>query len=291
MPGGNGPWNWSESDEGFEPVSADAEGLKKRIVKEGSGDPIPKDSQVTVNYTGYIWPDGPKFDSSYDRQRPLKFKVGRGEVIKGWDLGIQTMKVGEHSQLLCPPDFAYGKLGNPPIIPPFSTLLFEVEVVKFDPPQDPISLKISDAKKCKDEGNAFFKAGDFEKAAAEYEWGVKRLEYTWGADPPEAEEAKALKLALNLNLAASTLKTRDFKTAAEASERAVAMDAKSVKGFFRLAQAQAGLSEWDAAYTALARAATLDPSDAAIPKEKIRIEQLQRQVAAKEKTVYKKMFS
>ncbi|KAJ3216188.1 hypothetical protein HDU67_009837 [Dinochytrium kinnereticum] len=287
---GSKPWSWSESEEGFVPITEDNE-LRKRIVKEGTGDAVVNDSQVTVNYTGYIWPNGPKFDSSYDRKRPFKFRIGRGEVISAWDIGILSMKVGEHSQLICPPDYAYGKLGNPPTIPAMATLIFEVEVVKVDPPEDPLSAKLNDARIAKEEGNQLFKAGNFALAVIAYQRGVTRLDYTWGADPSEAIEAKALKLALNLNLAAACIKTKDARIAVEAAERAIGIDEKNVKAYFRLGQARADLSQWTEAYEALAKAAMLDPTDLAIPRERMRVEKMQKEVAAKEKNLYKKMLS
>ncbi|KAI8847554.1 hypothetical protein BC829DRAFT_396136 [Chytridium lagenaria] len=289
-------WSWNSSDEGFEPISQGS-AIRKRIVKEGNGDGIVKALKLLVrspsmfNYTGYVWPDGPKFDSSYDRKRPFRFRIGTGEVIEAWDEGIIGMKIGEHSQLICPPELAYGKLGNPPTIPPNATLIFEIEVVKFDPPEDPISVKLSDAKAAKEEGNLYFKSGDFAQAVAAYQRGVDRMEYTWGAEPSEAIESKAVRLALNLNLAAASLKTKDPKIAVAAAERAILLDGKSVKAYFRLGQAKADLALWEDAYQAMDKAAMLDPRDAAIPKERQRIENLEKEVMIKEKNLYKKMFS
>lgn len=76
--------------------------------------------------------NGQKFDSSFDRNQPLQFQVGLGQVIRGWDEGVLTMKVGEKAVLTCSPDFAYGARGFPPVIPPNSTLVFDVELVSID---------------------------------------------------------------------------------------------------------------------------------------------------------------
>lgn len=87
-------------------------------------------------YLPYIYAgkltNGQKFDSSFDRNQPLQFQVGVGQVIKGWDEGVLTMKVGEKSVLTCSPDYAYGARGFPPAIPPNSTLVFDVELVSID---------------------------------------------------------------------------------------------------------------------------------------------------------------
>ena len=76
--------------------------------------------------------DGKKFDSSKDRQKPFQFKLGQGQVIKGWDEGVAQMELGEKAILTCSPDYAYGSSGYPPVIPKNATLKFEVELLKFE---------------------------------------------------------------------------------------------------------------------------------------------------------------
>ncbi len=80
---------------------------------------------AAVHYTGRLL-DGTVFDSSKERNDPFVFKIGAGQVIKGWDEGVATMKVGEHAFLTCGPEYAYGARGSPPKIPANATLIFEV---------------------------------------------------------------------------------------------------------------------------------------------------------------------
>jgi len=103
-----------------------------QTIKPGDGSTFPKTGQtVVVHYTGTLT-DGSKFDSSRDRGKPFKFKIGKGEVIRGWDDGVAQMSVGQRAKLICSPDFAYGAKGHPGIIPPNATLTFDVELIRLE---------------------------------------------------------------------------------------------------------------------------------------------------------------
>jgi peptidylprolyl isomerase len=107
-------------------------GLQYEDTKEGTGS-TPKTGQTCVmHYTGWLWEKGAKgkkFDSSLDRGQPFEFPLGQGRVIKGWDEGVATMKVGGKRTLLIPPALGYGARGAGGVIPPNATLLFEVELI------------------------------------------------------------------------------------------------------------------------------------------------------------------
>ncbi len=103
-------------------------GLQYEDLKVGTGD-SPKAGQTCVmHYTGWLT-DGSKFDSSVDRGQPFEFSIGRGQVIKGWDEGVMSMKVGGKRKLTIPPDLGYGARGAGGVIPPNATLVFEVELL------------------------------------------------------------------------------------------------------------------------------------------------------------------
>ncbi|WP_437841033.1 FKBP-type peptidyl-prolyl cis-trans isomerase [Sorangium sp. So ce1153] len=97
-------------------------------VKEGTGAEAKHGQLVTVHYVGTLT-NGSKFDSSRDRNQGFSFNLGAGQVIKGWDQGVAGMKVGGVRKLTIPPELGYGARGFPPVIPPNSTLLFEVELL------------------------------------------------------------------------------------------------------------------------------------------------------------------
>jgi len=102
-------------------------GLKYVDITVGVG-PEPTTGQICeMDYTGWLT-DGKKFDSSRDRGQTFQFPIGTGRVIKGWDEGVATMKVGGRRMLIIPYELAYGEQGRPPVIPPKSTLIFDVEL-------------------------------------------------------------------------------------------------------------------------------------------------------------------
>ncbi len=103
-------------------------GLKYTDVKVGTGATAEAGKTVTVHYTGTL-KDGKKFDSSRDRNQPFSFKLGAGQVIKGWDEGVAGMKVGGQRKLVIPPDLGYGARGAGNVIPPNAELTFDVELL------------------------------------------------------------------------------------------------------------------------------------------------------------------
>jgi FKBP-type peptidyl-prolyl cis-trans isomerase len=102
--------------------------LQIETLKDGTGAEAVSGKRVSVHYVGTLT-NGSKFDSSRDHGEPFSFRLGKGEVIKGWDQGVAGMKVGGIRKLTIPPELAYGDRGYPPVIPPKATLVFEVELL------------------------------------------------------------------------------------------------------------------------------------------------------------------
>lgn len=111
-----------------------ASGLSYEDIQTGEGASPSKGQTCIMHYTGWLWVEGKqgaKFDSSRDRGKPFSFLLGMGRVIRGWDEGVLSMKVGGKRNLLIPPDLGYGASGAGGAIPPNATLLFEVELLEL----------------------------------------------------------------------------------------------------------------------------------------------------------------
>ncbi len=126
--------SWASADEKIDPAKMKKtdSGLRYQDLKEGKGDKPRTGQTCEMHYTGWLWEGGKKgekFDSSLDRKASFRFKLGEGQVIKGWDEGVATMKPGGKRLLLIPPDLGYGERGAGGVIPPDATLLFEVELL------------------------------------------------------------------------------------------------------------------------------------------------------------------
>ncbi len=112
--------------------------LIKKDLKEGTGKKVEQEDQVSVHYTGWLFDasrkdrKGKKFDSSHEDGKPLKFKLGTGQVIEGWEYGLYGMKEGGVRRLYIPADKAYGDEGVNDVIPPGADLIFEVKLVDVD---------------------------------------------------------------------------------------------------------------------------------------------------------------
>ena len=314
------------AEEGFVDISEEQDGgLLKKILNEGHGEETPTPgSSVVVHYVGTLHEDGSKFDSSRDRDSHFKFEVGVGQVIKGWDKGILTMKRGEKCILRCRSDYGYGKHGSPPKIPGDATLNFEVELFSWKekvkaPSEMSIEERREHATKMKESGTEAFKQGDFATAVNRYEDGVEYITYDPNSDdfghgghghshggmpcsghgqdeeeksePVELSESdKQLALALLNNSAMARLKNGEPESAKFDCTKALQYDPKNVKATFRRAQAEFALHNFKACLEDASKTLELDPSNKEAEALKRKAVDGEKKEKKQEKAMYSKMF-
>jgi len=241
-------------------------GLCKQLLRAGDeeGGSPESGSLVQVHYVGTLM-DGTQFDSSRDRAGNFSFTIGRGQVIKGWDVGVASMKRGEKALLYCRSDYAYGARGSPPKIPPETTLQFEVELLSWGlPKKDRWEVaekeKLSEASRLKAEGTEAFKAGKWAQAQPLYAEAAGWVEYDDDfVEESTKAEAGALVISCWLNEAQCCLKLQDWAGAISASSSVLRKDGENVKALYRRGLANTKLQNFEMGRQDLKRAATLDP--------------------------------
>jgi peptidylprolyl isomerase len=185
--------------------------------------------------------DGTEFDSSRKRGKPFKFVIGCKQVIKGWDQGFMTMRMGEKAILRCRSDYAYGKNGSGSI-PPGATLNFDVELISSAPKKKERhemndTEREQEATKLKEEGTKLFQTKEFARAIALYNDGAELVE--------SIELCDGLYTACKLNAAQAAINIQDYASAVTYATEALKKDETNVKAYYRrgVARNHLGLSE------------------------------------------------
>lgn len=243
-----------------------------------------------VNYEGRLQ-DGTIFDSSYDREA-LKVNIGVGQVIKGWDIGIMSMKLGEKAELTISPEFAYGAAGSPPTIPPNATLIFTVELIQISD-RRPTRWMMSDmelvaaAKKLKDDGAARFKAGEFKAAEGHYRDALAHADTVKN----KTDELTNLLQILNQNIALMCIKTQGWKEAERHCTAALALNPEAEKALYYRAQCRDHLKLFDGAIEDIKAVIKLKPNEKAYRAEFDKYKEHKKKAGAAEGEMMKKMFA
>ena len=184
-------------------------GVCKEIVRKAPDGALipPHGSRVWVHYVGRL-EDGTVFDSSRGRDQPLEFKLGVGQLISAYDIGVKTMRQGELALITCRSDHGYGWAGSPPKVPSDATLSFEVELIGWvektlEDMYD--GEKLEHAQGARDQGAVHFKEQEWAEASAKFRVGIEHLD-ALGEGAAKASEARAALLSCLLNLAQCCLK-------------------------------------------------------------------------------------
>lgn len=292
------------ADESWIDISGDGGVMKKVLEAAPEGATVPESgSEVRAHYTGTLESDGSKFDSSRDRGQPFTFKIGKGQVIKAWDQGFATMKVGEKAILKCRSDYAYGDHGSPPKIPGGATLLFDVELLGWEPYKKQkwemsTEEKLAYGRAKKAEGTEKFGAKSWALAAAAYDDAadyVGELTEGGGDDDDGAgkgagDEAKALLSSCLGNAAQCYINMADYSSAIGNCTKVLAKEPDNVKALYRRGLSRIKIGVLDLAKADLLAAYKLDPENKAVKQELKHLKDAAEAAKAKEKAAFGGLF-
>eukprot|EP00591_Stephanopyxis_turris_P011980 CAMPEP_0195516902 /NCGR_PEP_ID=MMETSP0794_2-20130614/9033_1 /TAXON_ID=515487 /ORGANISM="Stephanopyxis turris, Strain CCMP 815" /LENGTH=486 /DNA_ID=CAMNT_0040645613 /DNA_START=32 /DNA_END=1492 /DNA_ORIENTATION=- len=273
-------------------------GIMKKITRaapEGAAGPPPSGTVVTAHYTGTLESDGSKFDSSVDRGKPFEFTIGQGQVIKGWDEGFASMKVGEKATLTIKSEYGYGKSGSPPKIPQDATLIFDVELISFkEKEKEKWELsheeKIEKAEKLKAEGTGLFKEKRFDEAAQLYEDAASYVADEEDVEDELPDDDRPLYVSCWSNAAMCYTKTEDWSDVISACNKALLADSKNLKVLYRRGNARLHCGLLKEAKQDLMTAYKIDPNNKDVRRAIAKVKDEQIKAKKKEKAAFGGMF-
>nr|POE91608.1 peptidyl-prolyl cis-trans isomerase fkbp65 [Quercus suber] len=284
-------------DQAVSDITKDKKVLKK-ILKEGEGYERPNDGAVVqVKLIGKLH-DGTIFTKKGHDKEPFEFRIDEEEVLDGLDRAVKNMKKGEIALVTIQPEYAFGqseKQQEMAIVPSNSTVYYEVELLSFEKEKESWDMstqeKIEAAGKKKEEGNALFKVGKYERASKRYEKAVRFIEYDSSFSDVEKQQAKVLKITCNLNNAACKLKLKDYKQAEKLCTKALEVDSKNVKALYRRAQAYIQLVDLDLAEQDIKKAFEIDPDNRDVKLEYKILKEKVREYNKKDAQFYGSIFA
>ncbi|XP_068271452.1 inactive peptidyl-prolyl cis-trans isomerase FKBP6 [Nyctibius grandis] len=271
----------------------------------GTGQAVPPEASVAVKFAGYLEHGDEPFCTNCYGKSPRLMKLGKDITLQGLVIGLLTMKKGEVARFIFTPDYAYGQLGCPPLIPRNATVVFKVEVLDFldsdesdtffeltAKQQDtfPLQKVLNVADKEREFGNYLYRKQCFESAKDRYKRALSIL----GRSPSsEAEQCQinASKLLVLLNLSLTYMKLKRPAQALAYGEKALEIDQRNVKALFRCGQACLCMTEYEKAQDFLLRAQHIQPFNRDINNELKKLASCYRGYVEKEKEMCCRMFA
>jgi len=281
-------------------------GIMKMILKHGAGSVVPPRSLCRVHYNGYFEFNDEPFDSSRLRGRQHQFKLGEGEILMGWEIGIGTMKRGELARFIMTSQYAYGKYGCPPRIPKDATPMFEIELISFvdqGAADDYESFTEEERKKATFEeilgavdalrktGNEAFELNQVKRASTSYMRAIRLLENANLKNEYEEIEMKKSALKLYLNMALMDLKEAKSGRACKHARKALEIEPKNVKALYRLARALHQLGDLESAKKEIWKAHRYSPGNEEVMKEMRQLDNELARYKRKDQVLSRKMLN
>ncbi|GJN03225.1 hypothetical protein PR202_ga20645 [Eleusine coracana subsp. coracana] len=274
--------------------------ILKKVLKEGEGYERPNDGAVVrVRLIGKLEDETVFVKKGHDGDEPFEFKVDEEQVIAGLDITVVNMKKGEVALVRIPPQHAFGSTETKQdlaMVPPNSTLFYEVELVSFEKDKESWDLKsnaekIEAAAKKKEEGNVWFKMGKYAKASKRYEKAAKYVEYDSAFSEEEKQQSKALKISCKLNNAACKLKLKDYREAEKLCSKVLELESTNVKALYRRAQAYIELVDLELAELDIKKALEIDPDNRDVKMVYKTLKEKKREYNRRDAKFYGNMFA
>ncbi|KAK1432327.1 hypothetical protein QVD17_09222 [Tagetes erecta] len=271
----------------------------KKILKVGEGSlTADEGASVTIRYTGML-EDGTVFEKKgYDGETSLNFIMDEEQVIGGLDRAVATMKKGEQAILTISHEYGYGSQEvnrDLAVVPPFSTLVFEVEMIDFEKEKAPWEMtnheRIEAAGKKKEEGNLLFKNCKYQRAAKKYDKAVDYVSEEGQFGDDDEKFVKSLKVSCWLNAAACSLKLNDYQEAIKLCSKVLEIEFYNVKALYRRAKAYMENSDLQLAELDIKKALEADPQNREVKMVQKTLKQLQAESNKRDAKLYTNMFA
>ncbi|KAL6463385.1 hypothetical protein MHYP_G00277760 [Metynnis hypsauchen] len=280
-------------------------GILKEVICAGDGPPVPRDASVSVHYSGFLEYSDRPFDSTTHLKFPKMVKLGKDVTLCGLELGLLSMRKGEFSRFLFLPDYAFGEMGCPPLIPPAATVLYEVQVLEFldtaqvdeffamSPGEQnsvPLSTLLNVVDTERTFGNRCFNQARYEDAKDRYKQAMTLLQNREPMDKEEKGRVIEAKLPFLLNLSLTYLRLERPQKALQYGEKALKISPDNTKALFRCGQASLEMFDYEKAQDYLTMAQAKKPFDADINKLLRKLAVCYKDCLDKEKDMCSKMF-
>ena len=266
-------------------------GVIKHLISKGTGAKPQKEDEVIVHYKGYLT-NGTEFDSSYEKDDGFKFIIGVDHVIKGWDIGIMDMQIGEKAEIVIKPEYGYGKIGNPPKIPGDATLIFKIELLSAHE-RRPTKWMMNDEErikvtlKLKQDGGVKFGLKDYKEAEGLYREAISHLDSVQN----DNAEIKTLKKTILVNIAVVCNKSKSYSEAVRAWSQSLAIDPENAKAYYQRATAYMNLKQYDEAISDFKNAIKRNPSEKKMRTEYQKCKEMKKNYDKSQQNVFKSFFS
>lgn len=274
-------------------------GVLKKILKEGEGTlTADEGAAVTIRYTAKLV-DGTLLEKrGFDGEDALKFITDEEQVVAGLDQAVTTMKKGEHAIVTVKPDYGFGNTEvkrDLAMVPPCSTIIFEVEMLEFTKEKDPREMnkheRIQMAQRKKEEGNLLFKNGKYQRAMKKYEKATDCINEDEHFEDDDQKIVKSLRVSCWLNGAAACLKRNYFQEAIKQCSKVLEVESCNVKALYRRAQAFMETADLHLAELDIKKALEIDPQNREVKLIQKNLKQLQAESNKRDAKLYTTMFA